>query len=195
MPSRQPISHLLQVTIATAIVLLHDLITGACLPAMTVARLTRKLPFPSLTGDGRCEDLVRALRAILGAGALEPGEEAVIRFGLGLVLETMHDHDASHAELGRAIPHLSGDPADAAWAMTILGYPRGTTSPASTHLRWLRRAERLTAPMAAAERLRFTWTGRPHCCCWARRRAGVRRQASPPTRPPRKRDGRSPAAT
>jgi DNA-binding CsgD family transcriptional regulator/tetratricopeptide (TPR) repeat protein len=141
---------------ATALALLHDLVTGARLPAAAMARLTRKIPFPSLTGDDRYQDLVRALRAALNVGPLEPGEEAAVRFTLGLVLETMEDYEAGRAELEKAIPHMTDDPVDAAWAMMFLGYPHGTTCPASMHLQWLRRADLLNAPMAAAERLRFT---------------------------------------
>jgi DNA-binding CsgD family transcriptional regulator/tetratricopeptide (TPR) repeat protein len=141
---------------ATACVLLHDLVTGAGLPTASLARLTGKIPLVSFTGRARYRDIVGALRSVVDAGNLGPGEEADVRFQLGQVLNAMDAYEAARAELERAIPHLAHDPSKALRAMMGLAWPRGSTCPASRHLRWVRRAAELTGPsMTAADQLRF----------------------------------------
>ncbi len=139
---------------ATVIILLHDLVVNASLPARDVARLVRKMPVVLVSGPARSRELAGVLRSVLDAGGLEPGTEGEVRFQLGRVLLAgMDDYDACRTELERAVPLLADDPAAAARAMILLGCPFGAVCSASEHLRWLRRAAGVIAPMAAADRL------------------------------------------
>ena len=52
---------------------------------------------------------------------------------------------AGRAEVERAIPYLAGDPAEAARAMTLLGWPTRAW-PAQEHRQWLQRAARTSRP-------------------------------------------------
>jgi DNA-binding CsgD family transcriptional regulator len=140
---------------ATASVVLHDLLTGASLAAADVDRLIRKLPFHALRGQARLRELADALKSVLARTTLELGEEAGLRFHLGLVLTIMQEWAEGRAELERAIPHLDQDPVMCSRAMMLLAWPKGTTCPAGVHLRWLRRAARVRGPMEPAERHRF----------------------------------------
>jgi predicted ATPase len=144
---------------ATAAAVLHDLITSGALPARSVARITRKIRFVSFFGVSRYEELAAVLRALLDAGAesLAPEEEAAVRAQLGRVLTVAEQHEEACAELERSVPHLSHDPTEAIRVMMLLAYSRGTSRPASVHLRWLRRAAELAgqAEMTQAERLRL----------------------------------------
>ena len=138
-----------------AIAHLHALIAGADLPAGSLARLMDKIPFTSFTGPAQFRELVVAIRSVLSSKLLEPEEEAAVRFHLGRLLLQMEEWGEGRAELERAIPYLAHEPIYAARAMILLGWPRGTTCPVSVHLHWLRRAARLTAPTARADRLPF----------------------------------------
>ena len=115
---------------AAAAALLHDLVTGAGLPARSMSRLARKLPLASLTGPERYQALVSALRSVLDAGVSDPAVEAGVRVQLGRVLTAMEDYEAGRAELERAIPHLA-HPADVSWALTHVGWPPRTPWPVS----------------------------------------------------------------
>ena len=139
---------------ASAGALLRDLVTQGGLAARDVARLADKIPV-LLACPERNQSLVRALRAVLDAGNLEPDVEAEIRCRLGWVLLAMEDYHAGRAELEQSVPRLAHDPAAAAQAMVQLGLPFGSDWPASEHLRWLRRAAAVPAPMAPAEQLRM----------------------------------------
>jgi DNA-binding CsgD family transcriptional regulator len=139
----------------TALTLLHDLVLHAGLPTRVVARLTKKIPFASFIGPERHRDLEHALRFLLDSQTLEPGEEADIRAQLGEVLTAMQDWEPARTELERSIPYLAHDPAQAARAMMLLAWPRGTGCPAAEHLRWLRRADKVSASLGPADRLRL----------------------------------------
>jgi DNA-binding CsgD family transcriptional regulator len=141
---------------ATASALLLDLLTRADLPAHAVVRLVKKIPFGSFTGQSRFGDLVATLRSVVDAEALDHRAEAEARMLLGRVLLVMEEREAGRIEVERAIPHLVHDPAEAARAMILLGWPAGAAWPASRHRQWLRRAARLTASMAPADYLNLT---------------------------------------
>lgn len=136
--------------------LIHELLTNADLPARSVVRLVTKIPFAAFAGRDRHTDLVGALRSLLVAGTLEPGEEVEVRFQLGCVLSVMGEHEASRVQLEQVVPLLAHDPAKAARAMAVLAFPQGTRSPAAVHLTWLRRAAAARTVMPAAEQLNLT---------------------------------------
>jgi DNA-binding CsgD family transcriptional regulator len=134
---------------------LYELLTSAALPVADVARLAGKLPYPALRGQTRRHRLLAALRSALAMPDIEQGVEASIRFQLGCALSTGMKFTAACTELERAIPGLGDDPKAQARAMMLLADPRGTIRPATEHLRWLRRAARLTQPADSADRLRL----------------------------------------
>jgi DNA-binding CsgD family transcriptional regulator len=138
---------------ATAVGLLRDLIVDASLPVRRAIRLTDKITFTSLPDPASYAGLVGALRSLLSTGIGEPSDEAVVRFQLGRVLGMMEEYEASRAELERAVPHLAHDPARAARAMALLGWPDSRATPASEHLRWIRRAADVSVSLPPAERL------------------------------------------
>jgi DNA-binding CsgD family transcriptional regulator len=142
---------------AAAGAVLHGLVTGAGLPARDVARLTGRIMLLAFPEDSKLGNLVTALRAALETGDLPPTESANLRFQLGRVLIAMHENEAGRAELERAVPHLPRGTLQAARAMTMLGWPLGTASPASKHLRWLRRAARAVGPLEPSEQLRLAF--------------------------------------
>ncbi len=139
----------------TAAVLLHDLVTGAGLPAPAVHRLAGKMVLLALPGDDRLTSLAAALRAVLEAGDLEPAEEAGLRFQLGRTLTTMEEPDAAWPELEQAAAALPPGSFEAVRAMMLLGWPQGSDRPAAEHLGWLRRAAAAGASVPPAERLRL----------------------------------------
>lgn len=116
---------------ATAGLLLYDVVTRAGLPGPEMARLVNKMLLLAFAGDGQLKELAHALRAAVGGGHLTRGEGAELRFQLGRVLGAMGEEEAAHAELERAIPGLPEDSVQATWAMTVLGWPRDATCPAS----------------------------------------------------------------
>ncbi|MEV5766725.1 AAA family ATPase [Micromonospora sp. NPDC052213] len=138
---------------ATAVVLLHDLLTNADLRPADVVRLTGKIPFGLLTGRERYRELLDALRRVLDGGEATPGEAAEIRFQVARLLLQMEAFAQARIEMERALPDLGHDPAKAARAMMFLGLPYGTTTPAAEHLRWLRRVAQVPASMAPVDRL------------------------------------------
>ena len=141
---------------ATASVLLLDLLTKADLPAHTVVRLVKKIPFGSFTGQSRFDDLVATLRSVVAAQALDQRAQAEARMLLGRVLLVMEEREAGRTEVERAIPGLVHDPVEAARAMILLGRPAGAAWPASRHRQWLRRAAELTVPASPADHLNLT---------------------------------------
>ncbi|MEU5943481.1 AAA family ATPase [Micromonospora sp. NPDC047548] len=138
---------------ATAVVLLHDLLTKADLLPADVVRLTGKVPFGLLTGRERYRELMDALRLVLDTGEPTPSEAAEARFLVARLLLQMEAFEPARIEMERALPDLGHDPAKAARAMMFLGLPYGTTTPAAEHLRWLRRVAQVPASMAPADRL------------------------------------------
>jgi DNA-binding CsgD family transcriptional regulator/tetratricopeptide (TPR) repeat protein len=128
----------------TAAVLLDELLGAAGLAGPTRVRLARQLATITLVRREAVDELhhrvVETLRAVLDTPGLGPVEQARIRSPLGRLLAQQGDFAAAYAELERAIPHLEPDSAEAARAMTYLGWPSLSPWPASVHLEWLRRA-------------------------------------------------------
>ena len=141
---------------ATPVALLRDLVEHARADPrghQPVVALLDKITFASIADPACFQDLQQRLRSLLGAGTGAPAERAQVRCHLGRILGYTEELEEARAELERAIPGLAGQPARAAWAMNMLGWPHDTVSPASTHLRWLRRAERAVSTLEPAERL------------------------------------------
>ena len=135
----------------TATVLLNELLsrvgtgTGAAgLPSATRARLARELAANALVRREAVDDLHRrvvdTLQLVVDSGGLDPVDTALIRSRLGRLLAQQGDLGAAHTMLELAIDHLHADSAEAARAMTYLGWPHLGPWPASVHLEWLRRA-------------------------------------------------------
>ncbi len=139
---------------ATAGVLFYDLIVHADPPARQSAALISKFPFGAFTGRARFEGMAHALRSVLDRRDLTLAQEAVVRLQFGRLLLMMEDFAVGTAELERAVLHLRPNSVEMATAMTLLGWPRGP-APASSHLRWLRRATSAISVLPAADRLRF----------------------------------------
>jgi DNA-binding CsgD family transcriptional regulator len=138
---------------ASAMALLSDLIVDAGLPVHRAIGLIDKITFTSLPDPASYAGLAGALRALLNTGIGDTAEEAIVRFQLGRLLGMMEEHEASRAELERAVPHLAHDPVRAARAMTLLGYPDSAATAVSEHLRWVRRAAEVSASLPPADRL------------------------------------------
>jgi DNA-binding CsgD family transcriptional regulator/tetratricopeptide (TPR) repeat protein len=145
----------------TATSLLNDLVTTAELPGATRVRLARQLAANALVRREAVDELhhrvVETLRAVLATAGLNPAEQARIRSPLGRLLAQQGDFTAAHAELERAIPDLPPGSAEAARAMTYLGWPSLSPWPASVHLAWLRRvAEIDPASLSIVDRIVVT---------------------------------------
>ncbi|MGW9116861.1 AAA family ATPase [Streptomyces sp. NPDC055663] len=138
---------------ATAVALLHDLLTNAVLPPADVVRLTGKVPFHLLSGHERYRALMDALHLVLDTGGPTPSEAAEIRFHVARLLQQTEGFEQSRIEMERALPDLGHDPAKSVRAMMFLGLPYGTTTPAAEHLRWLRRVAQVPASIAPMDRL------------------------------------------
>ncbi|MGW1549161.1 ATP-binding protein, partial [Streptomyces sp. NPDC002346] len=138
---------------ATAVTLLHDLLTNAGLPPADVVRLTGKIPFHLLSGHERYRELMDALRLVLDTGGPTPSEAAEIRFHIARLLQQTEGFEQSRIEMERALPDLGHDPAKSVRAMMFLGLPYGTTTPAAEHLRWLRRVAQVPVSIAPMDRL------------------------------------------
>lgn len=140
----------------TAAGLLDPLLTVA-LPLPQRARVVRKCAEAVLflQGDDPPADrIMAALRGLLTEARLPVAQRAELRTLLGRLLNQQGEHAAAYLELARAVRHLHGAPVKAAQSMIQLGWPRSSPWPASVHVRWLRRAERLAeAPMSAVDRL------------------------------------------
>jgi DNA-binding CsgD family transcriptional regulator/tetratricopeptide (TPR) repeat protein len=140
---------------ATAASLVHELLTGADLPAQAAVRLIRKVSLVVFT-PAMAEGLVRALRATLAASGLDEATSADVRLLLGRILLVLQQRDAGRAELEQAIPGLGHDPVEAVRAMLLLGWPSATTWPATRHRQWLHRAAEITVSLPRADRINFT---------------------------------------
>ncbi len=123
----------------TTAALLHDLVTDADLPAGVVARLAQRIPLAALTGFPSLGDLTHSLRSLLDSDALSSAERAEVGLQLGRLMLSAGDHEAGAAELEAALPGLAHRPAEAAWAMIMLGWPTHTLWPAEVHRMWLDR--------------------------------------------------------
>jgi len=134
-----------------AATLLHNLLSSVRLPPAKVAPLAAKIPQGSLTGRSRADDVARSLRAALESGMLDPGQEAMARFRLGMALEGTDD-EASRLEVERAIPGLRPGSLERVEAMLLLGWPRDSTCPGRVHREWLGHAGRAVGPVSPAER-------------------------------------------
>jgi DNA-binding CsgD family transcriptional regulator len=132
-----------------AVVLLSDLLTETGLPAADLARIARTAGLAALGRREPVDDVyhrvVRGLRTVLDAPGLTAREQAEIRNPLGRLLLWGGEAAAARLELERAVADLDHDPAEAAKAMTYLGWAYASPWPASTHRRWLRRAADLAA--------------------------------------------------
>ncbi|MFD2355838.1 hypothetical protein ACFSTC_51055 [Nonomuraea ferruginea] len=65
----------------------------------------------------------------------------------------MEQYEVGRAEMKKAVAHLPPGSLSAALIMTYLGWPRGPSTPVSTHLRWLRRAAAAAESVSASDRL------------------------------------------
>jgi DNA-binding CsgD family transcriptional regulator len=125
---------------ATAVAVLHDVIAGADLPAVSLLRAMQKFPSLSIVDMARCRDLASALRRVLARQAVTPGEEGGLRSQLGRVLVQLEDFDAARRELEAAVSLLPGDSPEAARCLILLGGVPATHLPRVTALSWVRRA-------------------------------------------------------
>jgi len=138
---------------ATAVTVLHDVVTEGGPPAEDVARLVSKMPLGLLAGRGRLSGLATSLRATLSTSAPTPAVAAEIRFQLARILQQLDAFEDSRVEMEKALPGLDHDPVKTARAMMFLGLPYGTSTPAVEHLEWLRRAAEVPASADAVDRL------------------------------------------
>ncbi|MBO4209668.1 AAA family ATPase [Micromonospora echinofusca] len=141
--------------VATAALLLHNLVSTAALPADALVRLVAKIHFQSLPDADPYWAAVDALRSALRSATLTPHQEAVARFQLGRVLMVAGAMEEGRREIERAMTALAPDSVEAARARTLLALPLGAARPAAAHLRWLREAPPLAPSIASYERLRL----------------------------------------
>lgn len=140
----------------TACSLLYDLVVHGDQPPATLVRLAEKIPLGSLNGLDRFHALAARLRGVLDTESLPLSVSGETRFMLGIVASTTEDHETARIEFEQAIPLLGHQPAMAAHAMLILGWPRSRTATADQHRDWLRRAEEFAAFMTPVDKLRVT---------------------------------------
>ncbi|WP_239134171.1 helix-turn-helix transcriptional regulator [Rugosimonospora africana] len=134
-----------------AVMLLHDMVTGADLPAGTLARVVRKMPTLASSGYLRRSGVVGTLRGMLDRAALSVPERAELRAQLGRVLMHAGEYEAGAAMLELAIPDLGHKPVEAAYAMSTLGLPFSTAWPAPVHRQWLDRAAAAMSQAAVSQ--------------------------------------------
>jgi DNA-binding CsgD family transcriptional regulator/tetratricopeptide (TPR) repeat protein len=131
----------------TATAVLNELLGTGELPVPDRARLAPQLAAAALVRregvDQLHRQVISTLRAVLDAPGLDVLDQARIRSRLGRLMAQQGDLNGAYEELERAIPHLGDDSAEAARAMTYLGWPLLGPWPAPVHLRWLRRAARV----------------------------------------------------
>ncbi|MEU6072824.1 AAA family ATPase [Micromonospora sp. NPDC047074] len=140
-----------------AAAILDELLATADLATDDAARIAGTLAVAALGRREPVDDLyhrvVTTLRAFLESTELTARQQADIRNPLGRLLIIGGEAHAALTELDRAVDHLD-DPLEAARAMTYLGWAYAGPWPASTHLRWLRRAADLIPRIPApADRL------------------------------------------
>lgn len=138
----------------SAVTLVIELIRDA--PGLGVFQLLDNINAASLTDpERRLKDIENALREAIRQAGLRTEAEGLARFQLGRILAMQRDYGGSHTELQQAIPLLRDDPAHAAWAMDLLGWPQDNTWPVSEHLRWLRKAAELSESLEPRIRARI----------------------------------------
>lgn len=116
-------------------------------------RLLRRISPASIANPGYYREIARSARSLLDRWLGEPSQEAELRVKLAAILLDLDEYEAARAELNRAVPQLTGNPGLAARAMGLLGAPHDLVTPASEHLRFLRRAGRLISSVPPAGRL------------------------------------------
>jgi DNA-binding CsgD family transcriptional regulator/tetratricopeptide (TPR) repeat protein len=140
---------------SAALQLLCDVISHVDQPECSpIVALLDRMNFATVADPASYQKVEHSLRALLDKGSGRPAEMAAVRMHLGRLLGLMEEYEGSRTELERAVPLLAADPARAARAMSMLGWPHDATSPALTHLRWLRRAARSAGSLQPAERRR-----------------------------------------
>jgi len=136
--------------LATAVTLLHGLLTQAELPADVALRLLGKIPSLAVTSHEQSQSLVRALRHVLDR---RPDRAAEIRAQLGRALMQLADYDAARAELEQAVHRLPPGSTEAARTMVLLGFSSGSSQSRTRALHWLRRAGAAIALLPPDEQL------------------------------------------
>lgn len=141
-----------------AVLLLDDLLSTAELPAPDTARIARIAAVAALGRRDSVDEVhrrvVRTLRTVLESAGLTARQQAEIRNPLGRLLINLGEAQAALTELERAVTDLDHDPAEAAKAMTYLGWAFAGPWPAATHLHWLKRAADLAPEIdSPADRL------------------------------------------
>lgn len=131
----------------TATRLLQELLATVNLPAPMLSRLARELASNALRRREAVDELhrqvVATLRRIVETAELSAEEHARIRSLIGRLLAQQGQFAAARAELEAAVEYLPQDTAEAARAMTYLGWPWLGPRHASEHLEWLRRVARI----------------------------------------------------
>ena len=167
---------------ATASALLHDLVTGAELPAPTLARLTGKISFTSPPGVARCEELVRALRSALERPCPKRRRRGAAARRTRPGARIMEDFEASYAELERRRPTCRAAPPWRRGRISSSAGLRASSGPCrSTCAGCAGRTwrQKLSTPCSGWTCSRTARTG---CSPWARRKAGRRRPVFPAMR-------------
>ncbi|MFE7707821.1 AAA family ATPase [Streptomyces sp. NPDC057486] len=141
--------------VATAALLLHNLVTTVALPVEPLVRLAMKIQFQALPGSDPYSAIVESLQSALRTQALTPQQQASVRFQIGRVLMVAGVIEAGRHEILRAVPDLAPDSLEAARARTLLALPLGNAQPVSEHLRWLGEAPAMAPSIPPHERLRL----------------------------------------
>lgn len=145
----------------TAVAVLEPLVTAGGLAPTELARLATKLASAASARresvDAVHARVIAVLREVLDGGGLTPSSQAELRIPLGRLLLQSGQFEAGRAELERAVPELTHRPAEAAVAMTLLGYPLPGPRPAAEYRGWLERAARAAADLPSdLDRLSLT---------------------------------------
>ncbi|MFI5998475.1 ATP-binding protein [Streptomyces sp. NPDC051362] len=141
--------------VATAALLLHNLVTTVALPPEPLVRLVRKIQFQSLPGSDPYTTVIESLEWSLQTQPLTPGQEALIRFQIGRVHMVAGAMEAGRLEILRAVPALPPDSLEASRARILLALPLGDARPVSEHLRWLDGAPVVAPSISPHDRLRL----------------------------------------
>jgi DNA-binding CsgD family transcriptional regulator len=115
-------------------------------------RLLNKISSAWFADYGCYWKVVGSMRSLVDRWLGPRREQAELRVKLASALLDLQEYEAGRAELKRAVPDLSSSPRLAARVMSLLGAPDDLATPASEHLRYLRRADHLTRALQPAER-------------------------------------------
>ena len=129
---------------AAAAGFLLDAMSAPRLPTVTRGRLAHELSIAALNGLAHGV----AIAAVAGVADDEAQPVALrgkLAFNLGALLHQAGDASGSRREILRAVPHLRGQPALRALAMSALASPWVVEGDLDEHLGWLDRAEALAA--------------------------------------------------